>query len=208
MAYIIFIKSMRSLGEFRKNPHVKIPPKSPCANFQSLGIFKNQILFGEEFSPSLSAHPAFRPSLFFFYRPIFPPLPTGPWPSDRPSPPARPNQPPFFFLPHRSRARTAPPPAGLAPPPRSPRRLHQKRKMAASNPPSFPPIIRLHSPFNPAIEAPSSQKLRALGPPPPRLRPVKADPSHGEASHTSNDPSPSPHRALAVVLLSQGFRRR
>jgi hypothetical protein len=66
MAYFIFLKSLRSLGEFRKNPHVKIPPKSPCANFQSLGIFKNQILFRKEFSPSLSAHLAFRPSLFFF----------------------------------------------------------------------------------------------------------------------------------------------
>jgi hypothetical protein len=26
-----------------KNPHVKIPPKSPPTNFKSLGIFKNQI---------------------------------------------------------------------------------------------------------------------------------------------------------------------
>jgi hypothetical protein len=31
---------LRSLEEFRKNPHVKIPPKFPCANFQSLGKFK------------------------------------------------------------------------------------------------------------------------------------------------------------------------
>jgi hypothetical protein len=118
----------------------------------------------------------------FFYRPIFPPLPTGPRPSGRPSPPARPNRPPFFFLPHRSRARTAPPPAGLAPPPRSPRRLHRKRRTTASNPPSFPPINQRHSPssisetgaFNPAIEAPSSRPLKAL----------------------------------AVVLPSRGFRRR
>jgi hypothetical protein len=43
MAYYIFLKSLRSLEEFRKNPHVKIPPKSPCANFQSLGKFKNPI---------------------------------------------------------------------------------------------------------------------------------------------------------------------
>jgi hypothetical protein len=41
---------LRSLEEFRKNPHVKIPPKSPCANFQSHGIFKNQILFRKEIS--------------------------------------------------------------------------------------------------------------------------------------------------------------
>jgi hypothetical protein len=78
MAYFIFLKSLRSLGEFRKNPYVKIPPKSPCANFQSLGIFKNQILFGKEFSPSLSAHPAFRPSLSFFFTGRFSlPFPLG-----------------------------------------------------------------------------------------------------------------------------------
>jgi hypothetical protein len=43
MAYFIFLKYLRSLEEFRKNPHVKIPPKSPCANFQSLSKFKNPI---------------------------------------------------------------------------------------------------------------------------------------------------------------------
>jgi hypothetical protein len=43
MTYFIFLKYFDSLEDFRKNPHVKIPPKSPCANFQSLGIFKNLI---------------------------------------------------------------------------------------------------------------------------------------------------------------------
>jgi hypothetical protein len=106
MAYIIFLKSLRSLEEFRKNPHVKIPPKSPCANLQSLGIFKNQILFGKEFSLSLSAHPAFRPShspfSFFFNRPIFLALPH--WASaSRPAQPTLTTQPAtFFFLTHRS----------------------------------------------------------------------------------------------------------
>jgi hypothetical protein len=42
MAYYIFLKSLRILEEFRKNPHIKIPPKSPYTNFQSLVIFKNQ----------------------------------------------------------------------------------------------------------------------------------------------------------------------
>jgi hypothetical protein len=46
---IFFLKSLRSLEEFRKNPHVKIPPKSPSTNFQSLAIIKRQILFGKEF---------------------------------------------------------------------------------------------------------------------------------------------------------------
>jgi hypothetical protein len=44
MACYIFLKSLRSLEEFRKNPHIKIPPKSPSTNFQSLGKFKNPIL--------------------------------------------------------------------------------------------------------------------------------------------------------------------
>jgi hypothetical protein len=50
MAYYIFLKSLRSLEEFRKNPHVKIPPKSPSTISQSPAIIKNQILFGKEFS--------------------------------------------------------------------------------------------------------------------------------------------------------------
>jgi hypothetical protein len=44
MASYIFLKSLKSLEEFWKNPHVKIPPKSPSTNFQSLGKFKNPIL--------------------------------------------------------------------------------------------------------------------------------------------------------------------
>jgi hypothetical protein len=155
MAYYIFLKSLRSLEEFRKNPHVKIPPKSPCANFQSLDIFKNQFLFGKKFSLSLSAHPAFRPNLLFLLLADFPPLPH--WAAAfRPAqptarPPGRPSPPhTFFLLPHRRRARTAPLPAGLAPPPQSPRRSHRKRKTTASIFPSFPPINRRHSPlFNP-----------------------------------------------------------
>jgi hypothetical protein len=55
MAYFIFLNYLDSLEDFRKNPHVKIPPKSPCANFQSLGIFKNSIfnqkIFFSTFGP-------------------------------------------------------------------------------------------------------------------------------------------------------------
>jgi hypothetical protein len=67
MAYYIFLKSLRSLEEFRKNPHVQIPPKSPSTNFQSLGKFKNLIFNSEilflDFGPTdLAAHPASQPS--------------------------------------------------------------------------------------------------------------------------------------------------
>jgi hypothetical protein len=70
MAYFIFLKYLDSLEDFRKNPHVKIPPKSPYANFQSLDIFKtsifNQKRFFFNFRPNRPsgqpAHPAFRPT--------------------------------------------------------------------------------------------------------------------------------------------------
>jgi hypothetical protein len=62
MAYSIFLKYLRRLEEFRKNSHVKIPPKSPCANFQSLGIFKNLIFIRKE--------------IFLRFHPIFPAPPT------------------------------------------------------------------------------------------------------------------------------------
>jgi hypothetical protein len=71
MAYSIFLKYLRSLEEFRKNPHVKIPPKSSCANFQSLGIFKNLIFIQK--------------GIFFGFRPIRPsPAPRWPTPPHKP----------------------------------------------------------------------------------------------------------------------------
>jgi hypothetical protein len=48
---IFFLKSLRSLEEFWKNPHIKIPTKYHCTNSQSLNIFKNPI-FSEKNFPS------------------------------------------------------------------------------------------------------------------------------------------------------------
>jgi hypothetical protein len=67
MTYYIFLKSLRSLEEFRKNPHIKIPPKSPSTNFQSLGKFKNPIFNSEIIFPC--------------FRPGQPCGPFGLWPS-------------------------------------------------------------------------------------------------------------------------------
>jgi hypothetical protein len=83
MAYYIFLKSLRRLEEFRKNSHIKIPPKSPYTNFQSIGKFKNPIFIPKRISlqfPAQSAQPrlpacsTFRPvwptlGLFFLFRP-------------------------------------------------------------------------------------------------------------------------------------------
>jgi hypothetical protein len=72
MAYFISLKYLRSLEEFRKNPHVKIPPNFPCANFESLGKFKN---------------PIFNSKIFLLhFRPGYPYRPT--WLSAQPAPPA------------------------------------------------------------------------------------------------------------------------
>jgi hypothetical protein len=202
-----FLKSLSSLEEFRNNPHVKIPPKSPCANFQSLGIFKNKILFGKEFSPSLSAHSAFRPSrgpFSFFFQPTnFPSPPHRASASRLAQPTIMAQAAIVFFLPASCR-------------------LHG-RPDASTGREKRPHLIPLHFPsligtippssiletdtFNPAIEAPSSWQLKALGPPPPRLRPIKADPALGEASHTPNAPSLSPCRRPFEPKLSPPVRR-
>jgi hypothetical protein len=70
MAYYIFLKSLRSLEKFRKNPHVKIPPKSPSTNFQSLGKFKNPIFNSEILFFLISARPTLPPT-----RPLSPASP-------------------------------------------------------------------------------------------------------------------------------------
>jgi hypothetical protein len=70
MAYYIFLKSLRSLEEFRKNSHVKIPPKSPT-NFQSLGKFKNPIFNSE------IIFPCFRPGQPCGSFGLWPSQPTG-----------------------------------------------------------------------------------------------------------------------------------
>jgi hypothetical protein len=93
MAYYIFLKSLRSLEEFRKNRHLKIAPKSPCANFQSLGKFKNLIFI--------------RKRIFLRFQP------------NRPSgqlarPASQPSQPPAFSPISRARARPIPACAAVA----------------------------------------------------------------------------------------------
>jgi hypothetical protein len=89
MAYYIFLKSLRSLEEFRKNPHVKIPPKSPSTNFQSFGKFKNPIFNSEiiflAFGPAnLAARSASGPA-----SPLTAPFPASRNRPDRPIQPAR-----------------------------------------------------------------------------------------------------------------------
>jgi hypothetical protein len=62
MAYCIFLKSLRILEEFREIPLIKIPPKSPCTKFQSIGKIKNSILIQKEILSWVSAQSAQRAS--------------------------------------------------------------------------------------------------------------------------------------------------
>jgi hypothetical protein len=87
MAYYIFLKSWRILEECRKNPHLKIPPKSRSTNFQSLAIIKNQIFIWKRIF--LHFQPI-RPSGQLAYsasRPTPPPGLCFPHPACRPTPP-------------------------------------------------------------------------------------------------------------------------
>jgi hypothetical protein len=95
---IFFLKSWRILEEFRKNPHLKISPKSPSTNFQSLAIIKNQIFIQKRiflhFRPSgQPAYSASRPTppsgLCFPHPACRPMLPPGLRPVARPSWPTR-----------------------------------------------------------------------------------------------------------------------
>jgi hypothetical protein len=62
MAHYIFLKSLRILGEFKKNSHTKIPPKSHCTKFQSLCKFKNLVFNSKRFSPWLRLTQPSQPS--------------------------------------------------------------------------------------------------------------------------------------------------
>jgi hypothetical protein len=184
MSYFIFLKYLRSLEEFRKNPCVKIPPKSRCANFQSLGIFKNLVFYLKKNLPQISAHPT-QP------RPRWPALPRRP-PDPRSAhsaqaalayllkgvftstlriPVKTPSlshvtamwAPPVSFIPF-------PTPADLTHGAASPHRL---RPPCAARPPttryqarsSLPTLIPpFNSPLNPSLSRPPSMVLRPLPP--------------------------------------------
>jgi hypothetical protein len=85
---LYFLKSLRSLEEFRKNPHVKIHPKSPSTNFQSLGKLKNpsliqKFLFFLIFGPAdpaarLASGPAGPPAVPSWQAEIIPAGPSSP----------------------------------------------------------------------------------------------------------------------------------
>jgi hypothetical protein len=86
-----FPKYLRSLEEFRKNPHVKIPPNFPCANFQSLGKFKNLIFNSKIF--------------LLHFRPGYPYRPTRLSAQPAPLAPLLPQAEPNFASPSRSATR-------------------------------------------------------------------------------------------------------
>jgi hypothetical protein len=115
-----FLKSLRSLEEFRKNPHLKISPKCPCTNFQSLGEFKNSIFilkwFPLQIWPSRPSHPL----AYSSFRPGWPYRPNSAQPLARPLSPAETSAATVPVLRRRTstaRAAMAALPPGASPPP-------------------------------------------------------------------------------------------
>jgi hypothetical protein len=183
MAYSIFLKYLRSLEEFRKNPHVKIPPKSPRANFQSLDIFKKsnvirkRIFFVTFNTSGLAAQPW--PIIFSFQPAVSPPpsplghgLSAG---SAHPQGPTVRLLPPPAPEPSAQDAATGRPHAA----PWSTPMTSTRRKIMASSILLQSPIKRHHFPSSitdnrrlqsGAIEAPSTPAIE--GARPPRLPPA------------------------------------
>jgi hypothetical protein len=201
----------------------KFSPKSPPTNFQRLGIFKNQIVIRKRIFPHFQpnwpsgqpAHPAFRLScgpFFSLFNRSFPPPPHWASASRRAQLTSRPNRPPSSSSrtgAKRTRGRRRP---TSRRPHGRPRRPPPDEKKTAASIPLHSPINRRHSPSSNtgnrhlqtrAIEAPSTPAIEGAWPPPPRLCPIKGCPALSEDSHTSNAPSLSPQRALAMALLSQ-----
>jgi hypothetical protein len=172
---------LMSLEEFRKSPHIKIPPKSPCTNFQSLGIFKNPIFILKEIFLQLSAQQPADPSGLLAHSPqlAF-----------------------FFLLLHRSRASKPAPPASIALPRWSAPTTSTKGKKSPHHPSFIPPLndtlSTLQSSRNrclqtESIEGPSTPAIEGTWPPPPRLCPIKAAPPK------VNNPTPPTLLLLALT---------
>jgi hypothetical protein len=109
---------LRILKEFRKNPCVQIPHKSPCTNFQSIDKFKNLIFIPKGF---FSASGPIGPAASQPTWPFGPPGPTG------------------LLLPPQAKIEQAPPPPdGHAPPHGRLRPPLLKEKVTAFPPLHFP----------------------------------------------------------------------
>jgi hypothetical protein len=138
-----FLKYLISLEEFRKNPHVNIPPKSPCANFQSHGIFKNLIFIRKE--------------IFFNIQPN--------WPSGQPAHPA-------FLAPSIQAGRVGPPGHAPPSPSSLPHQASSAApsSRAATAPWTLPLLLPLHraATVTPLTPPPSSIGRNSSPPPSPQ----------------------------------------
>jgi hypothetical protein len=140
MACYIFLKSLRSQEEFRKNPHLKIPPKSPPTKFQSLAIIKNQIFIQKRiflhFRPKMAQRPVGPSGLLAQPPPRCPPPPAGCARALGPSRPAWPwrncQKPPLLRVCATRRLRLLP----LSPP-------HGPHLLASSSPPRRPTLAEI-----------------------------------------------------------------
>jgi hypothetical protein len=199
-----------SLEDFRKNPHVKIPPKSFPTNFQSPEYVQKSIFY-------------LKKNFFFTFGPIDPaaahfffsnwPLPLSPLGLGL-SVGLAGRLPPPLATEQSAQAATAGRPHAA---PWSAPTTSTGGKITDASLLLHSPIKRRHSlssiPGNRrlqsgGIEASSTPGIEGTSPPPPRLRLIKGRPALGEDPHTSNAPSLSPQCALTTALPSQGSAAR
>jgi hypothetical protein len=205
MAYFIFLKYLDSLEHFRKNPHVKIPPKSPSTNFQSLGIFKNQIFIQKRiflhFRPN-------RPSGLSSQSQPTSPLPHVDPPASRPSGlrpahPAFPSPPSLTCGPHRSSSSSSRPPSAAVL--RAPATPHQDTTLLPCHGEKlthralFPyPSFILYWPAPPPPLSITGAPPPSMPPPVPHHRPAHELPPPPYKSHLE-------HPRTAPPLLAPSF---
>jgi hypothetical protein len=213
MAYFIFLKYLDSLEDFRKNPHVKIPPKSPCTIFQSSAKFKNQLKFEKNFflnsgpaldsaqprpaSPSTLIGPLPFPLPLGHHRQL--PLGLGLWPTQPARPAlsgqhAGPTRSSYFPGRMANAATTASHPPSLCRP-ATPLPLQPYKRVPWH--PLLPPLLP-HSSL-PQFQAPSDSAL-VYSPPPP------SPPSLGSITTTRPSVRPEtgpPHSPLPLPPLGR-----
>jgi hypothetical protein len=142
MTYFIFLKSLWSLGEFRKKTLMSKLVLNLLVQISKALIYSKIKFYSEKKFPA-----TFGPAAAHFFlvnQPFFSP---PHWAStSRPAQPTLTAQPAtFFFLPHRSQARTTPP-ADLMSPPRSTLMPPSEEKKWPHQSPFIPPLIGAISP--------------------------------------------------------------
>jgi hypothetical protein len=165
-----------------KNPHIKIPPKSPCTNFQSPSIFKNPIFIPKRFFLQILAQP---PAGLF--GPRSPPVLSSSL--------TAPAEHRLLLLSHRRAMDAVPSFSRAMEPQRSPPITPPSSIGRSYYPPSLPIMA--------AMKAPITATAHHSWPPHLPPDPIKGHSHSGGAPHPFTSPPPLPIHTHTVAAWSQ-----